>query len=110
VFQDNVVFASDTLEALGRSVAELRTQAWGMLLLGQMTCSRAVAYHESVYERILADVPDTPTAVALWLRTEYGIDRYYRNRLTGLALVTSTSPEPSPLKTKAAMLSSRRFL
>jgi GR25 family glycosyltransferase involved in LPS biosynthesis len=110
VFEDDVIFAPDTLDALGRSVAELRGRSWGMLFLGgcawgktyekaegctylevprRMTCSHALAYHESIYDRILGDVPDTPTAVAIWLRTEFAIDQYYGRRLDGLMLLTS---------------------
>jgi hypothetical protein len=126
VFEDDVIFAPDTLDVLTRSVAELREQTWGILFLGGcvwgesyekakgceylevprgLTCSHALAYHESIYDRILADVPDTPTAVALWLRSEHGIDQYYGQRLDGLMLLTSpvvaTQTSILPLETRS---------
>ncbi|HUI80652.1 MAG TPA: glycosyltransferase family 25 protein [Bryobacteraceae bacterium] len=110
VFEDDVVFASDTIEALGRSIRELRRVVWDIFYLGGhawgqsferadgcfhlekprgLTCTHAVAYHESIYERILSEVPATPTGVALWLRKEHGIDQYFSNMPDCLKLLTS---------------------
>jgi len=117
VFEDDVVFAADTLEVLDGALQELRNQTWWMLFLGGhswgqtypkasgceflevpdgMTCAHAVAYNHTVYDRILADVPDTPSEGALWLRGEYGIDEYFKNALGGLRLVTRPAIATQP--------------
>jgi hypothetical protein len=126
VFEDDAIFAPDALERLGESVAELRRQEWQLLYLGGcawgqafekaagcrhlevpqgLTCTHAIAYHESVYERILATVPETPTETALWLKKECGIDQYYAMHLDCIKLVTSpvVSSQPSilPLESRA---------
>jgi SAM-dependent methyltransferase len=109
VFEDDVVFATDTLEVLDGALQELRKQTWWVLFLGGHSCGQtypkasgceflevpdgmtgayAVSYNHTVYDRILADVPETPSEVALWLRGEYGIDQYFKNALGGLLLVT----------------------
>jgi len=109
VFEDDVVFAADTLEVLDGALQELRNQIWWMLFLGGhtwgqtypkasgceflavpdgMTCAHAVAYNHTVYDRILADVPESPSEVAMWLRSEFGIDQYFKNALGDLRLVT----------------------
>jgi hypothetical protein len=97
VFEDDVMFAPDVLETLGRSMAELRSKEWDLLYLGGcawgrsfekaagcrhldvpvgLTCTHAIAYHRTVYARILRDVPPTPSEAALWLRKARGIDQY----------------------------------
>jgi hypothetical protein len=78
VFEDEVTFVPDALERLGRSVANLRAQDWGILFLCEAACPHAVAYHESIYAKVLADVPDTPS--------EDGIDRYFERELSNFTL------------------------
>ena len=51
----------------------------------------AVAYHHSVYDRILTDIPATPTGMARWLQTHLGIGHYYADRFEGMSLVTCPS-------------------
>jgi glycosyltransferase involved in cell wall biosynthesis/GR25 family glycosyltransferase involved in LPS biosynthesis len=109
VFEDDVIFAADTLAVLEGAIQELRQQTWWMLFLGGhtwgesypkanaceflevpggMTCSHAVAYNHTIYDRILADIPESPSEVALWLRVHYGIDQYFKNALGEFRLVT----------------------
>jgi GR25 family glycosyltransferase involved in LPS biosynthesis len=109
VFEDDVVFAADTLEVLEGALQEIRGRTWGMLFLGGhtwgetypkasgceflevpggLTCAHALAYHHTLYDRILADVPESPSEMALWLRTNYGIDQYFKNALGEFRLVT----------------------
>ncbi|MBV9612590.1 MAG: glycosyltransferase family 25 protein [Acidobacteriaceae bacterium] len=109
VFEDDVLFAPDALDVLQRNVQELKNVAWDLFYLGGcaweqtfekaegcayletprgLTCTHAIAYHESIYDRILADVPETPAGVALWLRKEYGIDQYYAFTLECRKFVT----------------------
>jgi hypothetical protein len=97
VLEDDAVFLEGTRWCLRRSLDELALQTWDVLYLGGhrwgatyprapgcdhlelptgLTCSHAVAYHRPVYERILADVPDTPEEVAIWRNRHMAIDQY----------------------------------
>jgi hypothetical protein len=89
VLEDVVTFFPDALERLGRCVANLRAQDWGIVFLCDCSQGHALAYHESIYAKVLDDVPGTPSAVALWLGTEYGIDRYFERRLSNFMLPVS---------------------
>jgi GR25 family glycosyltransferase involved in LPS biosynthesis len=98
VFEDDVLFSSNAEAELRRSIDELKRRDWSILFLGGhrwgrtfekapgcqfldlprgLTCTHAVAYNHTVYDRILADIPGTPSEVALWLRTKAGIDQYF---------------------------------
>jgi SAM-dependent methyltransferase len=109
VFEDDVIFAGDTLEVLEGALQELRPRPWWMLYLGghtwgatytkasgcefldvpsTMTSAHAIAFNDTIYDRILTDVPDTPSEMALWLRIHHGIDQYYKNDLGDFRLVT----------------------
>ncbi len=109
VFEDDVRFTPTASEDLARSVGELRGRPWRTLYLGGhrwgrtfdlapgcaaleeppgLTTSHAIAYHAAIYDRILEDVPSTPSAMALWLRTHHGIDQYYARALDGVHLLT----------------------
>ncbi len=111
VLEDDVVFAENAIEELALVLAGLARQpSWSTLYLGGhrwgvdfekatgsqhleiphgLTCTHAIAYHQSIYARILADIPETPSAVALWLRDEMGIDQYLARALDGLHLLAS---------------------
>jgi hypothetical protein len=103
VFEDDVQFTSDALAGLETGLAELRGRDWKMLYLGAcrwnrefppmpgfarlaqagpVTCTHAVAYHRSVYERILSDAPGDAPGMECWLATHHGIDQYYAFNLT----------------------------
>jgi len=98
VFEDDVLFTSDAISGLETALCELRGRPWKMLYLGAcrwqqeyppvdgatrlalagaVTCLHAVAYHHSVYDRILAEVPDSLIAMEEWLGTHHGIDQYF---------------------------------
>jgi len=98
VFEDDVIFSPNAEAELRNSLDELKKQDWSILFLGghrwgqtfekapgcqyltmprDLTCTHAVAYNHTIYDRILADVPGTPSAVALWLRKARGIDQYF---------------------------------
>jgi GR25 family glycosyltransferase involved in LPS biosynthesis len=110
VFEDDVIFTPDALDVVRNSLDELQRQKWWMLYLGGhtwgktfekasgcqhlevphgITCTHGIAYNETIFERILTDVPDTPTGVALWLKKYWGIDQYYARELDGFSLITS---------------------
>ena len=57
---------------------------------------QAVAYHHTVYDQILTEVPATPTGMARWLQTHLGIGHYYADRLNGMSLVTCPSIATQP--------------
>jgi len=125
VFEDDVRFTSDAVRGLRQSLDELRGRPWVMLYLGAcrwhretpplpgcgrlalagpVTCAHAVAYHRSIFDRILADVPGESSAMERWLQTHHGIDQYYAFTLTEnkfllspvIATQTSVLPMESP--------------
>ena len=65
-----------------------------------MTCAHAVAYHRSIYDRILSEVPSSPAGMEDWLKTHHGIDQYYAFSLTdGKFLVSPViATQPSILQ------------
>ncbi len=110
VFEDDVIFSVDAAERLRPNIEELKQRDWKTLYFGGhrwgqtfekapgcrhleipkgLTCTHAIAYHESIYGQILKDIPTSPSAVALWLRANGGIDQYYARVFDGKHLVTS---------------------
>ncbi len=110
VFEDDVIFTADALDVMRKSLEELVRREWWLLYLGGhawgktfenaagcqylevphgLTCTHAIAYNQAVYERILTDVPDSPTGIALWLKKQAGIDQYYAVELDGFGLLTN---------------------
>src|SRR5262249_14321960 len=109
VFEDDVIFSRNALEELRPNIEELKHREWETLYLGGhcwgqtfpkapgcqylkaasgVTWTHAIAYHASMFDRVLAEVPETPSAVALWLRKHLGIDQYYAKIFDG-SLITS---------------------
>ncbi|HEV2311073.1 MAG TPA: glycosyltransferase family 25 protein, partial [Acidimicrobiia bacterium] len=101
VFEDDAVFLEGTPWCLGQSLAELAELDWDALYLGgcqwgkrarradgcehltipeTLTCTHAVAYHHTLYDQILTDVPAREPEVAVWCGRHAGIDQYL-NRL-----------------------------
>ncbi len=100
VFEDDTIFLEDTLMHLDRSVTELKTQNWNVFHLGghrwgcrfpktpgccflespckELTCTHALAYNYTVYQRILDDLPDDVGSMKDWLSVNFGIDQYLR--------------------------------
>ena len=122
VLEDDVVFSRRTADVLAQSLAELRAREWRLLSLGGscgdqalsgMSDDRflqpvqgsmslhAVAYHHTVYDQILTDVPATPTGVARWLQTHPGIGHYYADRLGGMETCPSVATQASLLPREA---------
>jgi hypothetical protein len=100
VLEDDAQFLEGTHWCLRRSLAELGTRSWSILYLGGhkwgrkfelaegcealevpvgMTSGHAVAYHEGVYGRILADVPATRDGVVQWCTKARAFDQYLMN-------------------------------
>ena len=109
MFEDDVIFSPNAEAELRDSLEELKQREWSILALGGhrwertfekapgcrylevpygMTCTHAVAYNHTVYDRILREVPRTPSKVALWLRSAFGIDQYLME-FDGERLLTS---------------------
>ncbi len=109
VFEDDVRFSLDTHLELRNSLEELKQRDWYTLYLGGhrwgqtfekapgcrylevphgLTCSHALAYNHTIYDRILNEVPDTISGVALWCRKHRAIDAYYAKSLDGIHLLT----------------------
>jgi hypothetical protein len=110
VFEDDVIFSENANEELRLNVEELKHRDWKTLYLGGhrwgrdfdkasgcshlevphgVTCTHAIAYHHSIFDRILAGIPATASGVALWLREHHGIDQYFARALDGLHLIAS---------------------
>ncbi len=103
VFEDDVLFTADAIPGLQTALDELKEREWKLLYLGAcrwrydfpplpgarrlaqagaVTCTHAVAYHHSVYDRILREVPGDSAGMHEWLKTHHGIDQYYAFTLT----------------------------
>src|SRR5262249_29152995 len=112
VLEDDVIFSRGIADRLARGLAELRARPWRLLSLGgcaedgacpaapgdrslhaaeRSVSLHAVAYHRTVYDQILADLPDTPTGMARWLETRQDLGRYYAERFDGMGLVACPS-------------------
>ena len=109
VLEDDVCFSRQTGNELSQSLVELDGQEWGLLYLGGrraaprepgsphlqtapgLTSLPALAYHHRVYDRILGEVPETPTALARWLETHQSLGHYYARRFDGMSLATCPS-------------------
>jgi len=102
VFEDDAVFLEGTPWCLGQSLAELADREWDALYLGGcrwdapsprapgcehlevpelLTCSHAVAYHHTIYDQILSDVPPTAPELTGWRTRHRGIDQYLNGML-----------------------------
>jgi hypothetical protein len=49
---------------------------------GAVTCCHAIAYHASIYGRILNEVPGGEAEMEEWLKTHSGLDQYYAFSVT----------------------------
>ncbi|HJN93287.1 MAG TPA: glycosyltransferase family 25 protein, partial [Dehalococcoidia bacterium] len=95
VFEDDAVFLDETLQHLGANLRELETIDWDVFHLGGhkwgnvydkaagcrhlervslMTCTQAVAYRDTIYDRLLDDLPDDPGTMAEWIEHNAAID------------------------------------
>ena len=125
VFEDDVIFLEDTLVHLEKTIAELKKLDWHLFYLGghkwghsykkadgcqyidfvhaSLTCTQAIAYHHSVYQQLLDEIPETAPDVKKWLETRHGIDQYYRyvkKRYLAFPVVASQPnllPQENPL-------------
>jgi hypothetical protein len=125
VFEDDVLFTSDAIAGLETALQGLRGRDWKMLYLGAcrwqqhfpplegttrlakagaVTCCHSLAYNESIYDRILAEVPADVRGMEMWLKTHHGIDQYYAfNVIEGkyiLTPVVATQPNIVPSETE----------
>jgi len=110
VFEDDARFSPDATLELQNSLNELKQRQWYTLYLGGhrwgqsfekaagcrylevphlMTCTHAIAYNHTIYDRILAGIPATAAETALWCRQHSAIDKYLARCFDGLHLVTS---------------------
>lgn len=117
-FEDDVLFTTDAIPGLQTAVQELHGREWKLFYLGAcrwnrefpplpgscrlahagaVTCTHAVAYHQSLYDRILQEVPGDVSGVENWLRTHHALDQYFAFHITGqkyvLSPVIATQPK-----------------
>jgi hypothetical protein len=105
VLEDDAVLSRRAAPVLARAITELGARRWDVLSLaddaGEVACGadalapargpmslHAIVYHHAAYERMLAEVPHTPTAMARWLDAHGGLGRYYAERFQGTSLAT----------------------
>ncbi len=110
VFEDDVLFTSDAIDGLHAALDDLCGIDWGMLYLGAcrwnrdypplsgarrlaqagpVTCTHAVTYHRSIYDRILREAPGDCAGMEEWLQTHHGIDQYYAVHITERKFILS---------------------
>lgn len=97
VFEDDAVFDRDTLPMLSAMLEELDGIEWDVFYLGghtwdgrgelvpgcrmlraplTITTGHALAYNHTVFDRMLADLPESFDGMVDWIGTHYGIDQY----------------------------------
>jgi hypothetical protein len=98
VFEDDVILTRDALEHLQVALRELDGRDWDLLYLGAcrwehtfpkvegcthleqvgpVTCAHAIAYRESIFRRLLAELPSDVASMGKWLETYCGADQYF---------------------------------
>ncbi|MDH6708230.1 hypothetical protein P3T27_004969 [Kitasatospora sp. MAA19] len=97
VLEDDAVFLLGTTWVLRRALAELAARPWSLLYLGGfdwgrsfpraegchhlepvsgITTTHAIAYHRSVFARLLDELPDTVEGMAAWIQQHTALDQY----------------------------------
>lgn len=97
VFEDDALFLERTLPYLDENLDELAQIEWDVFHLGgcrwgnvypkaagcrvlervtQLTCTHAVAYNHTVYDRLLGSLPDNVAEMAPWIEHHAAIDQY----------------------------------
>jgi hypothetical protein len=72
ILDDDFEFGPEAIEKFDVALRGLRGREWrGCRLPGGM------AFAGGVFSRALAEIPTTPSAIALWLRERSGLDEYY---------------------------------
>ena len=72
VFDEDFVPSASLLEPFRSSVDRLREEQWLIRRL-----PGAVAYHHEVFRRLLDELPETPSGIALWLRKGRSLDSFH---------------------------------
>ena len=110
IFEDDAIFLDNTLQHLGKSIAELKTRSWNLFYLGGhrwggnfekvadcsfllkascLTCTHALAYNNTVYDQILEDLPESVEEMEPWIQDNLAIDQYLR-KVVGALLASPT--------------------
>ncbi len=97
VIEDDAIFLETTVQHLRDNLGELERLDWDVFHLGgckwgnayekapgcehverisTMTCTQAVAYHHTVYDTILADLPPDEAPMRAWVERHAAIDQY----------------------------------
>jgi hypothetical protein len=69
---DHVLILEEDFTFSPAALERLNGQGW----LGSQV-PRAIGCNRMVFDRVLADLPDTPSGIALWLRKQGSLDAYY---------------------------------
>jgi hypothetical protein len=103
IFEDDVIFTVDALSHLSVVVQELDGRDWDILYLGgcrwrrqfpkvkgctrleyagAVTCSHAIAYRQTIFRRILEEVPADIPLMQEWLECHRGLDQFIAFQVT----------------------------
>jgi|GEM_PF-626330 len=112
VLEDDASFLYDTHKFLPKSMKELENAEWDLLFLGghrwdtrsgptapfeylevpkAITTTHAIAYNSSIFNELLAELPDSVEEMHLWQEQNGAIDQHLQ-RLIGIRKVFVTSP------------------
>ena len=114
MFEDDAIFLQNTLDYVKQSVEDLKRQPWNVFHLGgfrrkthlpktpgcqylqspgvYLSSSHGVAYNQSIYHRILKEIPADVPSMKDWMETHEAIDKYLRgieNRYLAFPVVAS---------------------
>ncbi len=115
IIEDDAIFLDTTLAVMRTAVAELSEREWDLFYLGGavwsqtfplaenstslevprgITTTHALAFNESVYDAILAEIPEEgDPALAAWIDANLAIDQYLAQCITaGLYRTFIVSP------------------
>jgi hypothetical protein len=107
IFEDDVVFLDSTIDVLRAAVEDLAGRPWDVCYLGGcvhsqeyefvrgshvlqvpvgLTCTHAVAFNHTAFDRILDEVPEKGESFARWLEEYVAVDQYLPRRIRDGAL------------------------
>lgn len=97
VLEDDAVFLNGATWVLRRALAEIQSRPWSLFYLGGadwgrtfprvdgcdhleaitgVTTTHAIAYHRSVFTRLLGELPDTVEGMSAWIQRDIALDQY----------------------------------
>lgn len=118
VFEDDVLFTRDVLPNLQVAVKEIQAREWDLLYLGAcrwdqtfpnaegctrleqagpVTCLHAIAYNQSIYTRLLNELPAEVSSMEEWLQLHNGVDQYFASAVTEKKFIVTPTIATTPV-------------